>query len=156
MPAGKLVFSGMEFVKSSRCGSSVRISVWRGTNTGGNTGETGKNNHTLTASCKLQVTKTRSATGGPARSQPDTHARLRIITGRLHSLVVVGVDAHFILLEVEGKLAGIDGPQLVVTVQVGPPPQAAVDDVGQTLTVGHLETPVQGPDVVGQKMETEG
>lgn len=39
MPAGKLVFSGMEFVKSSRCGSSVRISVWRGTNTGGSTGK---------------------------------------------------------------------------------------------------------------------
>ena len=39
MPAGKLVFSGMEFVKSSRGGSSVRISVWRGTNTGGSTGE---------------------------------------------------------------------------------------------------------------------
>lgn len=39
MPAGKLVFSGMEFVKSSRGGSSVRISVWRGTNTGGSTRE---------------------------------------------------------------------------------------------------------------------
>lgn len=39
MPAGKLVFSGMEFVKSSRGGSSVRISVWRGTNTGGSTEE---------------------------------------------------------------------------------------------------------------------
>lgn len=37
MPAGKLVFSGMEFVKSSMCGSSVRISVWRGTSTGGST-----------------------------------------------------------------------------------------------------------------------
>lgn len=39
MPAGKLVFSGMELVKSSRGGSSVRISVWRGTNTGGRTTE---------------------------------------------------------------------------------------------------------------------
>lgn len=37
MPAGKLVFSGIEFVKSSRGGSSVRISAWRGTNTGGST-----------------------------------------------------------------------------------------------------------------------
>lgn len=37
MPAGKLVFSGMELVKSSRGGSSVRISVWRGTSTGGST-----------------------------------------------------------------------------------------------------------------------
>lgn len=39
MPAGKLVFSGIEFVKSSRGGSSVRISVWRGTKTGGSTVE---------------------------------------------------------------------------------------------------------------------
>lgn len=45
MPAGKLVFSGMEFVKSSRCGSSVRISVWRGTSTGGSTGEKRKKSH---------------------------------------------------------------------------------------------------------------
>lgn len=37
MPAGKLVFSGMELVKSSKCGSSVRISVCRGTSTGGRT-----------------------------------------------------------------------------------------------------------------------
>lgn len=56
---------------------------------------------------------------------------------------MVGIDAHFVLLQVEGKLAGVDGPQLVVTVQVGPPPQAAVDDVGEAFTVGHLEAAVQ-------------
>lgn len=67
----------------------------------------------------------------------------RIITRRLHSLVMVGIDTHFILLEVEGVLAGVDGPQLMVAVKVGPPPQAAVDDVGQALTMGHLETTVQ-------------
>ena len=57
MPAGKLVFSGMEFVKSSRGGSSVRISAWRGTNTGGSTSEEGsvidKQNCVIT--CKEQV-----------------------------------------------------------------------------------------------------
>ena len=67
----------------------------------------------------------------------------RSITRRLHSLVVVGVDTHFVLFEVEGELAGVDCPQLVVAVQVGPSPQAAVDDVRQALAVGHLETPVQ-------------
>lgn len=59
---------------------------------------------------------------------------------------MVGVDTHFILLQVEGILAGVDGFQLVVAVEVGPPPQAAVKDVGQTFTVGHLKTPIQGPE----------
>lgn len=56
---------------------------------------------------------------------------------------MVGVDAHFVLLQVEGVLAGVNGPQLVVAVEVGPSPQAAVDDVGQALAMGHLETPIQ-------------
>lgn len=59
---------------------------------------------------------------------------------------MVGVDADFILLEVEGVLAGLDGAQLVVAVQVGPSPQAAVDDMRQTFTVRHLQTPVQRSD----------
>lgn len=67
-------------------------------------------------------------------------------TWRLHPLVVVGVDADFILLEVEGVLAGLDGAQLVVAVQVGPSPQAAVDDMRQTFAVRHLQTPVQRSD----------
>lgn len=56
---------------------------------------------------------------------------------------MVGVDAHFVLLEVEGKFARVDGAQLVVAVQVGPSPQAAVDDVRQPLTVRHLQTSIQ-------------
>lgn len=55
---------------------------------------------------------------------------------------MVGIDAHFILFEVEGELARVDGPQLVVAVEVGPSPQAAVDDVGQALAVGHLKAAV--------------
>lgn len=40
-----------------------------------------------------------------------THTELsRIITRRLHSLVMVGVDADFILLQVEGVLAGVNCP----------------------------------------------
>lgn len=69
-----------------------------------------------------------------------------VITGRLHPLVMVGVDTHFVLLQVEGELAGLHGLQLVVAVQVGPPPQAAVEDVGQPLPVGHLEASIQGPE----------
>lgn len=56
---------------------------------------------------------------------------------------MVGIDTHFILFEVEGILAGVNGPQLMVAVKVGPSPQAAVDDVGQALTMGHLKTPIQ-------------
>lgn len=61
----------------------------------------------------------------------------------LHPLVVVGVDAHFVLLEVEGELARVDGTQLVMAVQVGPSPKAAVDYVRQPLTVRHLQASVQ-------------
>lgn len=56
---------------------------------------------------------------------------------------MVRIDTHFILLEVEGVLAGFNGPQLMVAVKVGPSPQATVYDVGQALTMGHLKTPVQ-------------
>ena len=62
---------------------------------------------------------------------------------------MVGIDAHFILLEVEGVLAGIDGPQLMVAVKVRPSPEAAVDDVRQAFAMGHLKTPVQRPERVG-------
>lgn len=60
------------------------------------------------------------------------------LTWGLHPLVVVGVDAHLVLLEVEGVLAGLDGAQLVVAVKVRPPPQAAVDDVRKALPVRDL------------------
>jgi hypothetical protein len=59
---------------------------------------------------------------------------------------VVGVDADLILLEVEGVLAGLDGTQFMVAVQVGPSPQAAVDDVRKTLSVRYLQAPIQGSD----------
>lgn len=71
----------------------------------------------------------------------------RILTRRFHSLVMVGIDTHFILLEVKCILACINGPQLMVAVKVRPSPQAAVDDMGQTFTMRHLKTPVQRPEV---------
>lgn len=61
----------------------------------------------------------------------------------LYSLIVVWVDTHFILLRVEGVLAQLHRPQLVVGLQVGPAPQTAVDDVGQTFSVGNLKTAIQ-------------
>lgn len=70
----------------------------------------------------------------------------RHLTWGLHPLVVVGVDADLILLEVEGILTGLDGAQLVVAVEVRPPPQAAVDNMGKALPVGDLQAAVQGSD----------
>lgn len=61
----------------------------------------------------------------------------------LYSLIVVWVDTHFILLRVEGVFAQLHRPQLVVGLQVGPAPQTAVDDVGQTFSVGNLKTAIQ-------------
>lgn len=56
---------------------------------------------------------------------------------------MVGIDTHFILLKVECILAGVDGPQLMVAVKVGPSPQTAVDDMGQALPMRHLKTAIQ-------------
>lgn len=59
---------------------------------------------------------------------------------------MVRVDADLVLLEVEGILTGLNGTQLVVAVEVGPPPQAAVDDMGKPLPVGDLQAAVEGSD----------
>ena len=56
---------------------------------------------------------------------------------------MVGVDADVLLLGAEGELAAVQGLELVVRLQVGPAPHAAVDDVGQALPVGHLKPAVQ-------------
>lgn len=68
-----------------------------------------------------------------------------VCTWSLHTPVVVGVDADVLLLGAEGELAALQGLQLVVGLQVGPAPQATVDDVGQTFSVGHLQTAIQRP-----------
>ena len=71
---------------------------------------------------------------------------------------MVGVDTHLVLLGVEGELTQVDGAQLVVGLQVWPTPQAAVDDMGQPLPVGHLQTTIQRPGGVeggGEEMERE-
>ena len=59
-------------------------------------------------------------------------------TWRLDSDVVIGIDAHVIPLQVERKLAAVDGLELMVVLQVRPAPQAAVDHMGQTLAMRDL------------------
>lgn len=75
--------------------------------------------------------------GRMGRAEPLAH------TWCLYSLIVVRVYTHFILLHVEGELTQLHGPQLMVAVQVGPSPQAAVDNVGEPLPVGHLQPAIQ-------------
>lgn len=54
-----------------------------------------------------------------------------------HSLVMVGVDANIVVLEVKGELAELDVLEFVL-VQVWPAPQAGVDDVGEAFSPGDL------------------
>lgn len=56
---------------------------------------------------------------------------------------MVRVDAHLILFEVEGILTGLNGTQLVVAVEVRPPPQATVNDVRKALALGDLQAAIQ-------------
>ena len=58
--------------------------------------------------------------------------------GGLDALVVVGVDAHVLVLRVERELADVERLELVVRLQVRPAPHAAVDHVGEALAVGNL------------------
>ena len=64
------------------------------------------------------------------------------------ALVVVGVDADRVGLEVEGVLAILDLLQLVL-VQVGPPPYARVDHVREPLPARHLENNVKQISTAG-------
>lgn len=58
---------------------------------------------------------------------------------------MVRVHTHFVLLCVEGVLAQVHRSQLMVGLQVGPAPQAAVDDVWEAFPVGDLQAAIQRP-----------
>lgn len=64
-------------------------------------------------------------------------------TWSLHTSVVVRIDADVFLLGAEREFAALEGLELVVGLQVGPAPHSAVDDMRQTLPVGHLQPPIQ-------------
>lgn len=68
--------------------------------------------------------------------------QLTDLTWCLHPLVVVGVDAYFILLGVEGKFTVVDRSQFMMGLQIWPAPQAAVNHMRKTFSVGDLETPI--------------
>ena len=60
------------------------------------------------------------------------------LTRSLDSDIVVRVDTDVVLLEAEGVLTAVYGLELVMILQVRPPPEATVDDVGKTLPMRDL------------------
>lgn len=64
---------------------------------------------------------------------------------RLYPAIVVRVDAHLLLLGAKWELTALQRLQLMVGLEIRPAPHSAINDVGQTLAVGHLQPPVQRP-----------
>ena len=58
--------------------------------------------------------------------------------GRNHSLVVVGVDTHVVILEVKGELAELDVLQFIL-VEVWPAPEPSVDHMGEPFPPSYLD-----------------
>ena len=103
--------------------------------------------------CRLRLDKSATGGGGGGDQRVRTDSTLvrkkekkkvanKFTDARRNPFVVVGVDADRVALEVEGELAELDVLELVL-VQVGPPPDACVDDVRETLPSGHLQTAVE-------------
>lgn len=64
-------------------------------------------------------------------------------TWALHPLVVVWIDADFLLFRSKRKFTNIQWLQLVMALQIRPAPNATVNDVGKALPVGHLQSAIQ-------------
>lgn len=60
-------------------------------------------------------------------------------TRTLHALVVVRIDADFLLFGRERIIARLQWLQLVVTLKVGPAPHSAVNHMREALPMRHLE-----------------
>lgn len=69
----------------------------------------------------------------------------RKLTWSLHPAVVIGVNAHLFLLGAKWELTALQRLQLVMGLEIRPAPHAAVNNMGQTLAVGHLQPPIQRP-----------
>lgn len=61
---------------------------------------------------------------------------------RHHTLIVVGVHTHVIILQIERILTELDMFEFIL-VKVRPSPQTSVYDMGETLPTSHLQTSVQ-------------
>lgn len=92
--------------------------------------QTDANNHTY----RTLVERWRSGHGGRRVLAVSRHQDGRQ-DGAFDALVMVGIDAHFFLFGGEWKVADLECLELVVTLQVGPAPDAAVDDMRQALAM---------------------
>lgn len=63
---------------------------------------------------------------------------------RYHSLVVVGVDTHVVILEVKGELAELDVLQFIL-VEVWPAPEPSVDHMGEPFPPSYLQASIKRP-----------
>lgn len=106
------------------------MSVCRGTRTGGRTKHNSLLNHLYPYSNLIVKVPQISPAG---------------LTWCLHTLVVVRVYTHFVLLHVEGKLTQVYGTQLMVGLQVRPAPQSAVDHMREAFSMRYLQTAIQRP-----------
>lgn len=61
----------------------------------------------------------------------------------LHSLVVVRVYTYFILFKIKSIFTVFNCLKFMVAVKVWPAPQAAVNDMWQSLAVRHLQTAIE-------------
>lgn len=68
----------------------------------------------------------------------------QVYTWRHYSLIVVGIDAHRIALQIKRKLAVFHVLQFVF-VQIRPSPDPRVDDVRETFPPGNLKAAIEGP-----------
>lgn len=57
----------------------------------------------------------------------------------LNALVVIGIDANFLLFRAERELAELDRLQLVMALEIGPAPDSTVYDVRQPFAVRNLK-----------------
>ena len=57
----------------------------------------------------------------------------------VHPLVVIGVDAHLHLLRCERELAYVERFELVMRLEIRPPPHSTIYYMWQPLPMGHLK-----------------
>ena len=68
-----------------------------------------------------------------------------MLTWTFYSLVVVWIDADLLLFLSKSILAHIKCLQLMVTLQIGPAPNSAINNMGEPFPMRHLQPAIQRP-----------
>lgn len=64
---------------------------------------------------------------------------------------MVRIYTHFILFKIKSIFTVFNGLKFMVAVKVRPAPQATVNDMRQSFTMGHLEAAIKRPRERGEK-----